>query len=211
MTDRNMLVLRKFSGACSLRLRNDIKEFLLHPIPNIRMYWTTGGGSLTISVKVVGDSTWGDGWYYFRLLFTSNFPMLPPTVQFVSRLFHPNVYSNGEARIEILETDHWCPTSSVSDIAAAVRKNLFVDQPNEALLANLYAWHLWRLAKSGTSPRFREVVQDLSGFGSNKRASSEGNPDSAKKQKTEDDYDTEELYVSDQSFWMWGDERDREP
>jgi len=124
--------------------------------------------------------------------------MQPPSARFVSRVFHPNVYSDGTVRLGILE--HWSPALSVSNVAATVRT--MVDKPDEAMIANPYAWHLYK-----TNPkRYHEIVQHLARIGINKRASADvqANNDAQKKQRlTEDDFDTQELYVSDQLFWNW--------
>jgi len=204
------LVLRRFSGPCSLRLRNDIKEFLLKPISNIRMYWTTGGGSLTVSVKNPGDNVWGDGWYYFRLLFGVDFPMESPVVNFISKIFHPNVYSDGTALIELLQKDCWSAITSVSMIAAAVRESIFVNRPRQEYVANHYAWYLY----TNDLHHYHQMVQLFNTrFGSsNKRyQDAQSAPDFSKKQKTlDEEIDTEELYVSDQTFWMWGSDKEED-
>lgn len=174
------------------------------------MYWTTGGGSLTVSVKNPGDSVWGDGWYYFRLLFGADFPMEPPLVKFVSKIFHPNVYTDGTAIIELLQKENWSAITSVSMIAAAVRESIFVNRPREEYIANHYAWYLY----SNHKQQYNQMIQDFnSRFGaSNKRyQDAQCSPDFAKKQKTlDEEIDTEELYVSDQTFWMWGSEKEEE-
>jgi len=61
--------------------------------------------------------------------------------------------------------------------------------------------------------KYHQIIQDYNyRFGGNKRyQDTQYSPDYAKKQKiVDDDIETEELYVSDQTFWMWGTEKEGE-
>jgi len=106
--------------------------------------------------------------------------------------------------MRLLQKDTWRATSSISAIVSAVREDIFVNSPHDDVIANHYAWILYQSDRA----KYNQVVSEyISRFGS-KRYNPDGQSisgESVKKQKTiEEEIDTEELYVSDQSFWMWG-------
>lgn len=52
------------------------------------------------------DSPFQDGTFQVKLTFPDEYPAKPPTVKFVSKMFHPNVKeSNGLVCIDILKVE----------------------------------------------------------------------------------------------------------
>ena len=43
-----------------------------------------------------------DGLFVAKLVFPQDYPLNPPSMRFVSELFHPNIYSDGRVCISIL-------------------------------------------------------------------------------------------------------------
>ena len=52
--------------------------------------------------------------------FTEEYPNKPPTVKFVSKMFHPNVYADGGICLDILQ-NRWSPTYDVSAILTSIQ------------------------------------------------------------------------------------------
>jgi len=136
--------------------------------------------------------------------------MEPPVVKFISKIFHPNVYTDGTALVELLQKDRWSAITSVSMIAAAVRESIFINRPRQEYVANHYAWYLY----TNHLQQYHQMIELFNvRFGaSNKRyQDAQSSPDFVKKQKTlDEEIDTEELYVSDQTFWMWGSDKEED-
>lgn len=76
---------------------------------------------------------WEDGVFELEMEFTDEFPQYPPTVKFITPVYHPNVYKNGNICLDILQKK-W---SSAYDIAAILNsiRSLF-DDPNPQSPAN---------------------------------------------------------------------------
>lgn len=49
------------------------------------------------------ETPFEDGTFKLCLTFDESYPNKPPTVKFLSRMFHPNVYANGELCLDILQ------------------------------------------------------------------------------------------------------------
>ena len=61
------------------------------------------------------------------MTFEETYPNRPPSVKFVSKMFHPNVYNNGELCLDILQ-NRWSPTYDVMAILTSVQSLL--NDPN---------------------------------------------------------------------------------
>jgi hypothetical protein len=63
------------------------------------------------------------------LNFDESYPNKPPTVKFLSKMFHPNVYANGELCLDILQ-NRWSPTYDVAAILTSIQSLLHDPNPN---------------------------------------------------------------------------------
>lgn len=87
------------------------------------------------------DTPFEDGSFRLTLTFTDAYPNKPPTVRFVSRMFHPNIYVNGELCLDILQ-NRWSPTYDVAAILTSVQSLL--NDPNPGSPANVEAATLFK-------------------------------------------------------------------
>lgn len=95
------------------------------------------------------DSPFEKGIFQLRMEFPMEFPMLPPTLRFLSEFWHPNVYLDGSVCISILHPptqdemsgefieERWLPTRSISSIMISIMSML--NDPNINSPANLTA------------------------------------------------------------------------
>jgi len=88
-----------------------------------------------------GDTPFEDGTFKLLLTFDESYPNKPPTVKFLSRMFHPNVYANGELCLDILQ-NRWSPTYDVAAILTSIQSLLHDPNPNSP--ANAEAAMLYR-------------------------------------------------------------------
>jgi len=70
------------------------------------------------------DTPFEDGIFKLVLQFDENYPNKPPSVRFVSRMFHPNVYNDGGLCLDILQ-NRWSPTYDVAAILTSIQ--VFLD------------------------------------------------------------------------------------
>lgn len=69
------------------------------------------------------DTPFEDGTFKLTIEFTEEYPNKPPTVRFVSKMFHPNVYADGGICLDILQ-NRWSPTYDVSAILTSIQVNI---------------------------------------------------------------------------------------
>ncbi|XP_061562470.1 ubiquitin-conjugating enzyme E2 D4-like isoform X3 [Phycodurus eques] len=60
-----------------------------------------------------GDSPYQGGVFFLTILFPTDYPFKPPKVAFTTKIYHPNINSNGSICLDILRSQ-WSPALTVS-------------------------------------------------------------------------------------------------
>lgn len=102
------------------------------------------------------DTPFEDGTFKLTLEFTEEYPNKPPTVRFVSKMFHPNVYADGSICLDILQ-NRWSPTYDVSAILTSIQSLL--DEPNPNSPANSLAAQLYQENRREYEKRVSAIVE----------------------------------------------------
>jgi len=103
------------------------------------------------------DTPWEGGTFTLEVKFTEEFPTKPPHVRFLSRMFHPNVYTNGEICLDILQ-NQWSPIYDISAILTSVQSLLCDPNPNSP--ANSEAAQLFNENRREYNKRVNTCVEE---------------------------------------------------
>lgn len=63
--------------------------------------------------KTQGESPYSGGVFFLSIHFPTDYPFKPPKVNFTTRIYHPNINSNGSICLDILR-DQWSPALTIS-------------------------------------------------------------------------------------------------
>lgn len=66
------------------------------------------------------DSPYSGGVFFLAIHFPTDYPFKPPKVNFTTRIYHPNINSNGSICLDILR-DQWSPALTISKGTSDVR------------------------------------------------------------------------------------------
>lgn len=113
-----------------------------------------------------------EGGYFKALMkFPPDYPYSPPSVKFLTKMWHPNIYENGEVCISILHpptddplsgelaSERWNPTQNVRTILMSIISLL--NEPNTSSPANVDAsvsYRNWRDTK-GRNNEYEVVIR----------------------------------------------------
>mmetsp|Transcript_94847 Transcript_94847/g.164049 ORF Transcript_94847/g.164049 Transcript_94847/m.164049 type:complete len:154 (+) Transcript_94847:76-537(+) len=125
------------------RLTQELREINRNPDPDISLEMT--GDTIENWRAVVRgpkDSPYEGGSFELKIECSVDYPIRPPHVTFVTKIFHPNVnFSNGDLCLDILKTD-WSPAWTLQYVCRAVIALLF--EPNADSPLNCDAGNLIR-------------------------------------------------------------------
>ena len=103
------------------------------------------------------DTPWEGGTFKLDLTFTEDYPNKPPTVKFLTKLFHPNVYANGSICLDIL-SNQWSPIYDIAAILTSIQSLLTDPNPNSP--ANVEAAKLYTDNRREYDRKVAEVVEN---------------------------------------------------
>ena len=92
------------------------------------------------------DSPYEGGVFFMNIDFPTDYPFKPPKISFQTRVYHPNINSDGSICLSLLK-DEWTSDKTVSTIIMAIAQLLKEPQPDNALVAGIAAQFKEDLAK----------------------------------------------------------------
>lgn len=69
--------------------------------------------SVDTNLNTQSDSPYSGGVFFLAIHFPTDYPFKPPKVNFTTRIYHPNINSNGSICLDILR-DQWSPALTIS-------------------------------------------------------------------------------------------------
>lgn len=86
------------------------------------------------------DSPYEGGLFLLGIVFPTNYPFKPPRVYFKTKIYHPNINSQGAICLDILK-DQWSPALMLSKVLLSISSLLTDANPRDPLvpeIARLY-------------------------------------------------------------------------
>jgi len=102
------------------------------------------------------DSPFEGGTFKLKLSFEDTYPNKPPKVKFLTKMFHPNIYQDGNICLDILQ-NQWSPIYDVAGILTSIQSLLTDPNPNSP--ANAEAARLFSENKRVYEKKVRELVE----------------------------------------------------
>jgi ubiquitin-conjugating enzyme E2 C len=122
------------------RLQSELGQLMMAGDPGISAF--PGESLLCWVATIIGppESVYAEKEYKLRITFPSDYPYSSPTIVFQTPIFHPNVDTNGNICLDILQ-DKWSAIYNVRTVLLSLR-SLLAD-PNNASPLNPLAAQLW--------------------------------------------------------------------
>jgi len=151
-------------------LFKELKALKREPVEGFRIVRVDESDLYEWMVAIYGppDTVYEGGCFKAVIRFGGDYPFQPPTFRFVTRIWHPNIYENGEVCISILHApanqttggelpeERWSPAQNVRTIIMSIISLL--NEPNTFSPANVDASIMYRDFKAQKSQRYREFV-----------------------------------------------------
>eukprot|EP01007_Sphenomonas_quadrangularis_P000952 NODE_1817_length_752_cov_139.421053_g1522_i0.p1 GENE.NODE_1817_length_752_cov_139.421053_g1522_i0~~NODE_1817_length_752_cov_139.421053_g1522_i0.p1 ORF type:complete len:143 (+),score=25.10 NODE_1817_length_752_cov_139.421053_g1522_i0:32-460(+) len=101
-------------------------------------------------------SPYAGGLFFLRIHFPTDYPFKPPKIQFDTRLFHPNINSNGGICLDILK-DQWSPALTISKVLLSICSLLTDPNPDDPLVPEIA--HLFKKDRKKFNETARQWTQ----------------------------------------------------
>ncbi|XP_017863091.1 PREDICTED: ubiquitin-conjugating enzyme E2 R2 [Drosophila arizonae] len=144
------------SSSAVRALAMEYKSLQEEPVEGFRVKLINDDNLFEWEVAIFGppDTLYQGGYFKAHMKFPHDYPYSPPTIRFLTKVWHPNVYENGDLCISILHPpvddpqsgelpcERWNPTQNVRTILLSVISLL--NEPNTYSPANVDASVMYR-------------------------------------------------------------------
>ncbi|KAI8873163.1 ubiquitin-conjugating enzyme E2 N [Ramicandelaber brevisporus] len=136
------------------RILKEIERLQSDPIPDITAVPSDSNiRHFQVSMKGPSSSPFSGGNFKLELFLPEDYPMAPPKVRFMTRIYHPNIDKLGRICLDILK-DKWSPALQVRTVLLSVQALLSSPNPDDPL-ANDVAQH-WKENESAAIETAKE-------------------------------------------------------
>lgn len=132
----------------------ETERLKMEPVPGISAVPSESNARL-FSVVIIGpeESPYANGQFKLELFLPADYPMAPPKVRFLTRIYHPNIDRLGRICLDILK-DKWSPALQIRTVLLSIQALLSAPNPDDPL--NNEAAELWKTQENTAVERARE-------------------------------------------------------
>ena len=113
-----------------------------------------------MKIKGPGGSPFEGGTFEAEMLLPDDYPMTPPTVLFITKIYHPNIDRLGRVCLDILKTS-WTPALQIRSVMLSIQALL--GSPDEHDFLNIEVSDVWKKDKKKALQTAREWTKLYAG------------------------------------------------
>eukprot|EP01059_Diplonema_ambulator_P036121 TRINITY_DN887_c0_g4_i1.p2 TRINITY_DN887_c0_g4~~TRINITY_DN887_c0_g4_i1.p2 ORF type:complete len:147 (+),score=39.03 TRINITY_DN887_c0_g4_i1:759-1199(+) len=115
------------------RLRKEFTDLLRDPLEGIMVSPVSNTDLFTWKAAVMAPegSIYEGGVFFIKLEFPRDYPFKAPRVRFVTKIYHPNINTNGGSCLDIIY--NWAPSLTIRKVLYACRRLLTEFEPDDPL------------------------------------------------------------------------------
>ena len=118
------------------RIQREFKDMQKEPPPGISAGPVEESDMFKWKAVLIGpaDSPYGGGTFHLDVYFPADYPFKPPKVTFTTKVYHPNINTDGGICLDIFK-DNWSPSLSIAKVLLSISSLLTDANPDSALNA----------------------------------------------------------------------------
>lgn len=120
------------------RIKKELEEISKEPPSNCSAGPINPDNIFEWGATILGpaESPYAGGVFKLNIIFNEKYPFKPPKVKFITRIFHPNINSNGSICLDILNVN-WSPALTITKLLLSISSLLTDPNPNDPLVKSI--------------------------------------------------------------------------
>jgi len=102
------------------------------------------------------DSPYSGGVFFLNIHFPADYPFKPAKINFTTRIYHPNINSNGAICLDILK-EQWSPALTISKVLLSISSLLTDPNPDDPLVPEIA--HIYKTDRAKYEATAKEWVR----------------------------------------------------
>ncbi|KAF2587686.1 hypothetical protein F2Q70_00037600 [Brassica cretica] len=151
------LTISKVRAMASKRILKELKDLQKDPPSNCSA-GPVAEDMFHWQATIMGppDSPYAGGVFLVSIHFPPDYPFKPPKVSFKTRVYHPNINSNGSICLDILK-EQWSPALTISKVLLSICSLLTDPNPDDPLVPEIA--HMYKTDKTKYESTARSWTQ----------------------------------------------------
>ncbi|XP_066405228.1 ubiquitin-conjugating enzyme E2 D3 [Molothrus aeneus] len=128
-TRTHTMALKRINKELSDLARDPPAQCSAGPVGDDMFHWQA-------TIMGPNDSPYQGGVFFLTIHFPTDYPFKPPKVAFTTRIYHPNINSNGSICLDILRSQ-WSPALTISKVLLSICSLLCDPNPDDPLVPEI--------------------------------------------------------------------------
>lgn len=157
------------------RMKKELERLEKDP-PHGVSCWPKDGRLDCLEAKLIGaeDTPYEGGIFRLEIKIPERYPFEPPQVQFLTKIYHPNIDTAGRICLDVLKSPpqgSWKPAHNVSTVLTSIQLLIAEPNPDDGLMAEIS--HEYKHNRPKFIEKAREWVKNHAGESSTRKRVSE--------------------------------------
>ncbi|UJR33026.1 hypothetical protein I4U23_020485 [Adineta vaga] len=145
------------NGALTKRIVKESARLLQEPVPGIdAIVDEQNPRYFKVIIDGPSEGPYEGGKFKVELFLPDEYPMAPPKVRFMTKLYHPNIDKLGRVCLDILK-EKWSPALQIRTVLLSIQALLSSPNPDDFLDADVA--EKWKADEKGAKAIAREWTQ----------------------------------------------------
>ena len=123
------MALKRISKELQDLLKEPLAQCSAGPIGEDLFHWNA-------TIMGPEESPYAGGVFFLAIHFPTDYPFKPPKLNFTTRIYHPNINSNGSICLDILRSQ-WSPALTISKVLLSICSLLCDPNPDDPLVPDI--------------------------------------------------------------------------
>lgn len=147
------------SGGLPRRIIKETQRLIADPVAGISATpYADNLRYFAVAVEGPEDSPYEHGVFQIELFLPSEYPMTPPKLRFLTKIYHPNVDKLGRICLDILK-DKWSPALQIRTVLLSIQALMSAPNPDDPLDNNVA--EVWKTNEQQALDTAREWTRNF--------------------------------------------------